>query len=192
MHAATVMDWRIQLLQKISHIRIGGACQYQSGNFSDVFAYFRVRRDAGPVHRHSDKHPFYVRFSRGQGPSVSSPCLPEVFQFFDRRRQGAKAPLAASLLLHHRRIKKNAVVPQLSRRRAGNQLIVFSYFSACRPRGACQRARTRGRGHPGHTRAVTLPFTTFAPCLLQRGPGPESRQLRLGMNPRWIRESVSC
>jgi hypothetical protein len=74
------MVWRKQILQKIPHIRIGIACQYQSGNFSDVFAYFRVQQDAGPVHRHSDKHTFYVSFSRGQGPSVSIPCRPEVFQ----------------------------------------------------------------------------------------------------------------
>ena len=149
MRAASVMDWQKQILQKISHIRIGIACQYQSGNFSDVFAYFRVQRDAEPVYRHSDKHPFYVRFSRRQGPSASSP--PAFLWFFSFSTSAGRAqgpPSQPPFLPSHRRIKKNAVAHRFSRRPACNPLIAIAWISA--------------------------PLKTFAPGLLKRGPGPST------------------
>jgi hypothetical protein len=213
------MDWRKQILQENFNIRIGIACQYQSGNFSDVFAYFRGQQDAAAALRCSDKHPFYVRFSRGQRLRHRVPCLREVFQVFDSRRQGPRASLTAGTGTSEKTkgcLCSNlqatdcidlawlfAILCLQSSTRTDPYFMVFSLSlwmslgvlatgTRVAPATTYDKAVFRHDvDQVAQARTTVIPRNPFRPFLFS--PVHDcSRQLSLGRNLRWIRVSVLC
>lgn len=153
------------MLQKISHIRIEIACQYQSGNFSDVFAYFTRQRDAEPALRRSDKHPFYVRFSRGEGLSISSPCAPVVFQFSTDAGRAQRPPSQPPYYRVTGESKKRsgASVTATASLQSTDCIDLAFRLPLYKRLSAGTHSRPRAPATPGW---VTFPFTTFAPRLI--------------------------